>query len=116
LHHDNPQLHTFFFTREFLTKKQHDCRPPTAVLFSVFPVQDGRKGRHFDTVEVTEAESQAVLNTFTEHDFQDAFQKWQKRWERRVPAEGDYYLRPVGPKLVSDQMAAHVPEIMDGSM
>jgi hypothetical protein len=31
------------------------------------------KGRHFDTVEVIEAESQAVLNTFTEHDFQDAF-------------------------------------------
>jgi hypothetical protein len=31
------------------------------------------KGRHFDTIEVIEAESQAVLNTLTEHDFQDAF-------------------------------------------
>jgi hypothetical protein len=29
--------------------------------------------RHFDTIEVTEAESQAVLNTLTEHDFQYAF-------------------------------------------
>jgi hypothetical protein len=29
------------------------------------------KGRHFDTTEVIEAESQAVLNTITEHDFQD---------------------------------------------
>jgi hypothetical protein len=37
------------------------------------------KGRCFDTVEVIEAESQAVLNTLTEHDFQDALQKWQKR-------------------------------------
>jgi hypothetical protein len=27
------------------------------------------KGRHFDTVEVMETESQAVLNTLTEHDF-----------------------------------------------
>jgi hypothetical protein len=27
------------------------------------------KGRHFDTTEVIEAESQAVLNTLTEHDF-----------------------------------------------
>jgi hypothetical protein len=35
------------------------------------------KGRHFDTVEVIETESQAVLNTLTEHDFQDAFKKWQ---------------------------------------
>jgi hypothetical protein len=29
------------------------------------------KGRHFDTVEVM-AESQALLNTLTEHDFLDA--------------------------------------------
>jgi hypothetical protein len=27
--------------------------------------------------EVMEAESQAVLNTLTEDDFQDAFKKWQ---------------------------------------
>jgi hypothetical protein len=33
------------------------------------------KGRHFDTIQVMEAESQAVLNTLTEHDFQDAFKK-----------------------------------------
>jgi hypothetical protein len=31
------------------------------------------RGRHFDTTEVIEAESQAVLNALTEHDFQDAF-------------------------------------------
>jgi hypothetical protein len=33
------------------------------------------KGCHFDTFEVIEAESQAVLNTLKEHDFQDAFKK-----------------------------------------
>jgi hypothetical protein len=32
-----------------------------------------------------------VLNTFTEHDFQDAFTKWQKRWEQWIRAEGDYF-------------------------
>jgi hypothetical protein len=37
------------------------------------------KGRHFDTTEVIETESQAVLYTLGEHDFQDAFRKWQKR-------------------------------------
>jgi hypothetical protein len=37
------------------------------------------------------AESQAVLNTLTEHDFQDAFTKRQKRWERCIRAEGDYF-------------------------
>jgi hypothetical protein len=40
------------------------------------------KARHFDTTQVTEAESQAVLNTLAEHDFQDAFNKWPKCWER----------------------------------
>jgi hypothetical protein len=33
------------------------------------------KDRHFDAVEVIEAESQAALHTLTEHDFQDAFKK-----------------------------------------
>jgi hypothetical protein len=32
------------------------------------------KGRHFDIIEVIEAEWQAVLNTLKEHDFQDEFQ------------------------------------------
>jgi hypothetical protein len=51
------------------------------------------KGRHFDTTEVIEAESQAVLNTFTEHVFQDAFNKWQKRWERCKHRKGEYFER-----------------------
>jgi hypothetical protein len=40
---------------------------------------------------VFEAESQVVLNTFTEHDFQDAFKKWQKSWEWYRHMEGDYF-------------------------
>jgi hypothetical protein len=39
---------------------------------------------------VIEAESQAVLNT-TEHNFQDAFKNWQKRWKRCRRAEGYYF-------------------------
>jgi hypothetical protein len=47
------------------------------------------EGRHFDTTEVMEAESQAVLNSLTEHGFQDAFKKWQKLWERCIRAGRD---------------------------
>jgi hypothetical protein len=44
--------------------------------FSLFPrLKIKLKGRHFNTTEVIEAESQAVLNILTEHDFQDAFKK-----------------------------------------
>jgi hypothetical protein len=67
------------------------------------------EGLHFYTVELIEAESQAVLNTLTEHDFQDAFKKWQKRWERCIHAEWDYFEGDGG------QMAPPVPEIMDTS-
>jgi hypothetical protein len=35
------------------------------------------KGRRFDTTEMIEAESQAVMNTLTEHDFQDAFKNFR---------------------------------------
>jgi hypothetical protein len=33
------------------------------------------KGRHFDTTEMIEAESQAVPRNLTEHDFHDVFKK-----------------------------------------
>jgi hypothetical protein len=46
------------------------------------------KGRHFET---NEAEWQAVLNTLTELDFEDAFKKWQKLWELCIRSEGDYF-------------------------
>jgi hypothetical protein len=35
------------------------------------------KGRRFDTIEEIQAESQRVLDTLTEKEFQEAFQKWR---------------------------------------
>jgi hypothetical protein len=46
------------------------------------------KGRHFDRTEVIKAESQAILNTLTEHGFHVAYKSWQKRWKRCIGAEG----------------------------
>jgi hypothetical protein len=57
----------------------------------VFPLKVKLKGLYFEMIEVIEAEVQAVLNTFTEHDFQDAFKKWQKCWERYIRTGGDYF-------------------------
>jgi hypothetical protein len=34
---------------------------------------------------------QAVLNTLTDRDFQDAFKIWQKCWEGCISAEWDYF-------------------------
>jgi histone-lysine N-methyltransferase SETMAR len=81
LHHDNILLHTSFFTKEFLTKNNmtvilHQPYSPDLAPcdFSLVPrLKIKLKGCCFDTIEVIEAESQAVLNTLTEHNFQDAF-------------------------------------------
>jgi hypothetical protein len=83
LHHNNAPSHTFFFTREFLTKNNMTVIPHPPYSpdlapcdFSLFlQLKINLKDCHFDTIEVIEAVSQAVLNTLTEHDFQDAFKK-----------------------------------------
>jgi hypothetical protein len=36
------------------------------------------KGRRFDTIDEIQAESERVLGTLTEKDFQEAFQIWRK--------------------------------------
>jgi hypothetical protein len=68
---------------------------------------------------VLEAESQAVLNTLTEHDFQDAFKKMAELLGTVHTLENGllrWFYWPVSPKLAFDRMAAPVPEIMDGSL
>jgi hypothetical protein len=75
-------------TREFLTKSNMAGIPHLSH-FSLLPrLKIKLRGPHFDTIKVIEAESQVVLDNLTEHDFQDAFKKCQKRWERCIHAEG----------------------------
>jgi hypothetical protein len=49
------------------------------------------KGRRFDTIEEIQAESQKVLDTLTEEDFQEAFQKWRRRWDRCLYVRGNCF-------------------------
>jgi hypothetical protein len=65
----------FLFHWGFFNQK-HVTVIPNPLYFSLLlRLKIKLKVRHFNTVEVIEAELQAVLNTFTEHDFQDAFKK-----------------------------------------
>jgi hypothetical protein len=112
LHHDNAPSHTSFFTREFVTKKNTTfvSHPPNVSLFPRLKIK--LKGRHFDTIEMIEAESQAVLNTLTEYDLLDAF-KSMADVLGTVDTLGNGLLRrswrPIGPTIVFDHMAAPVP-------
>jgi hypothetical protein len=49
------------------------------------------KGCRFDTIEEIEAESQRVLHSLIEKDFQEAFQKWRTQWDRCIHAGGNYF-------------------------
>jgi hypothetical protein len=49
------------------------------------------KGRRFDTIEEIQAESKRVLDTLIENDFQEALQKWRRRWDRGLHAGGNYF-------------------------
>jgi hypothetical protein len=58
------------------------------------------KIRRFDTIEEIQAKSQLVLDTLTEKDFQQAFQKWKRRWNRWLHAGGKYFEGDGGRQLL----------------
>ena len=55
------------------------------------------KGQRFQTLEEIQAESQAVLNTLRENNFQECFKKWQHRWDCCQASERDYFEGDAGP-------------------
>jgi hypothetical protein len=62
-------------------------------LFLIQKVKLKLKGHWFDTTEEIQAESQRVLDTLTEKDFQEAFQKWKRRVANRPYGEFyDFYI------------------------
>jgi len=48
------------------------------------------KERRFDTKEI-QAESQRLLDSLIEKDFQEAFQKWTRGWDRCLHMRGNYF-------------------------
>jgi hypothetical protein len=81
----------FFFHQGTFDQKQHDSHLHPPYLSLLLRLKEKTERPSFDIIEVIEAESQAVVNTLTEHDFQDAVKKWQKRWEWCICMEGDYF-------------------------
>jgi len=49
------------------------------------------KGQLFDTTVEIQAESQRVLDTLIEKDFQGAFQKWKRQWDQCLHVGGNYF-------------------------
>jgi transposase len=99
LHHDNAPAHTALAVQHFLASKNMtvishphyspDLAPCDFFLFPKMKIK--LKGRRFDTVEEIQAESQKVLMTLIQKDFQDSFRSWQNHWDRCVRSQGDYF-------------------------
>jgi transposase len=95
LHDDNAPSHRALVTREFLahssiiTPYSPDLAPCDFFLFPKMKLQ--LKSRRFDRLEEIHWESQNVLGTLREQDFQPAFKQWQRHWNRCVNAQGDYF-------------------------
>jgi hypothetical protein len=78
---------------------KNDCHPHTPYShdlvpcdFFLFPeIKLKLKGRQFNTIEEVQAESPRVLHTLTAKDYQEAFQKWRRRWDQCLHAEGNYF-------------------------
>jgi len=99
LQHDNAPSHTSVLTHQFLAKNKiavmpHPPYSPDLALwdFFLFPKMKLKlKGRRFHTIDEIQAKSQRVLDTLTEKDFQEAFQKWRRRWDRCLHAGGNCF-------------------------
>jgi hypothetical protein len=84
--------HFLFHQGIFSQKKENMTVVSHLPYFSLCPQLNMKLyGRHSDTAEVIKAEVHAVLNTLTEHDYQDTFNKWQKFWEWCIQAELEYF-------------------------
>jgi hypothetical protein len=90
-HHNNTQFHTSVSHKGIFDQKQHECHSPLVLLFSASLNEDRTERPPCWHNRGIEAKSQAALKTLREHDFQEAFTKWQKRWERCIRAEGDCF-------------------------
>jgi hypothetical protein len=104
LHHNNTPSHTFVLTQKFLVRNlmaviPHALYTPDLAPcdFFLFPKMKLKlKGRQFDVNEGIQAELQTVLDILAEKDFQEAFQKWRRRWDRCLHAGGNYFQGDAG--------------------
>jgi transposase len=98
LRYDNAPSHTSVLTQQFLAKYKMAVTPyppyspDLTCEFFLFPKMKLKlKGSRFDAVEEIQAETRRVLDTMTENDYQEPFQKCRRRWDRCLHAGGNYF-------------------------
>ena len=99
LHHNKAPAHASLLIRSYLAKHQTPVvpHPPSspdlapADFFLVPKLKITLKGRRFQTIKEIQENATIELRAITSSAFQEAFQKWKKRWERCIASRGDYF-------------------------
>jgi hypothetical protein len=98
-HHDSAPAHPSLLIHRYLAKHQtsvvpHSPHSPNLAPadFFIFPkFETNLKGRRFHTIEEIRENAIRALRTITESAFQEAFQKWEKRWKPCLASRWDYF-------------------------
>ena len=98
-HHDNVPAHVLHNVRQFLSSTKmtvipHPPYSPDLVPcdFFLFPKMKLKlKGRHVQSTEEIQKESQKVIKTLTPNNFQKCFWSWKSCWNCCINAKGDYF-------------------------
>jgi hypothetical protein len=61
--------------------------------FASFPKLKMKLKRRFQTVSDIQSESQVVLDSMKENDFQGASEAWKHRWDHCIQSQGDFFER-----------------------
>ena len=99
LHHDNAPSHSSLLVSQFLAGNKiavlpHPPYSPDLAPadFFLFPtLKTTLKGLRFQSVDEIQQNSQRQLHTISQNEFQGAFEKWRKQWERCVASRGEYF-------------------------
>jgi histone-lysine N-methyltransferase SETMAR len=99
LHNDNAPCHQALLVREFLANHNMlsllhppyspDLAPADFFLFPKMKKQ--LKGRRFHSVADIQRESQKVMESLTQNDFEVTFQQWQEHCDWCIAVQGDYF-------------------------
>jgi transposase len=99
LHHDNASAHASLLIRDILANTNTTALPqppysPDLALADVFlfpELKSTLKERRFQTIQEITKNSQTELSAISKKAYQNIFQKWQRRWERRINSGGEYF-------------------------
>jgi len=94
LHHDNAPVDASLLIRNRTSVVLHPPYSPDLAPadFFLFPkLKTTLKGRRFQTIEEIQENAMRELRAITQSAFQEAFQQWKKRSERRIASRGDYF-------------------------